>query len=487
MAAIELVIELDASRVEAGARDVQQSIKNIKETVNELVAISKSSFKQLAEGMTLSFARWMAEAKNYGSKFLASFKQGLTSKYGEFISWLGGIGDEIASVFQFKKSPPFSMIREYGVEFVRAFAYGLQSGRGVLNEVLNGLLGGILNKIKGWLGGLKGTFGGGGLGGILKGILGGGAGGGGLGGILGSVFGGVGSIFMGPLGGLIGKGVAWLGGKIWGGIKAVGGFFKKLFFGPSTASKLCDEMKKTFGIATQLSQGLMKQMESTEKRVKDRITTISLHLADIVQETGINSAEMVRKFAADAVYIFHSVNRGHISLAEGMEALNKLWPMLSDSAKLFGMESTSEFQRLLEVVRGFGYELNESNEWVEKLGNTAKSSFEKFRGEVEKTRHELRELMLEEGGMLSPGRRQELSYQHGTPYVPRTGIYLLHRGEVVVPASRNRGAVERPQVINLQVPVYLGGTLLETRLFKIISDGSKDGKLRIFPSAVRGW
>ncbi len=77
MADIELVIELDASKVEAGARDVQQSMENIKQTVNSLVAVSKSSMKQLAEGMTFTFARWMTEAKNYGSQFLESFQRGL--------------------------------------------------------------------------------------------------------------------------------------------------------------------------------------------------------------------------------------------------------------------------------------------------------------------------------------------------------------------------------------------------------------------------
>lgn len=466
MAAIELVIELDASRVEAGARDVQQSINNIKETVTELVAISKGSFKQLAEGMTLAFARWMAVAKNYGAQFLANFKQGLTSKYGEFISWLGGIGEEIASVFQFRKSPPFSMIREYGVEFINAFAQGLQSGSGFLSQALDNLLGGIMSKIKGWLSGLKGIFGAG-LGSIL-------------GSILSFIPGG------GILGSLIGKGISWLGGKLWGGLKQVGGFFKKLFFGPSTAEKLYDEMRKTFGITWQLSQDLMNKLEGTEKRVKDRITTISLHLADIVQETGIQSADMVQKFARDAVHIFHSVNRGHISLAEGMEALNRLWPMLSEAAKQFGMESSSEFKRLIEVVRGFGYELSESNQWVKKLGDTAKGSLGKFREEIEKTRDSLAKLMSEEGGFF-PGKRREIGYQYGTPYVPRTGLYLLHRGEAVVPASQTRMAAKRPPVIHLQVPIYLGGTLLETKLFKIISEGSKDGKLMVFPSAIREW
>ena len=32
-----------------------------------------------------------------------------------------------------------------------------------------------------------------------------------------------------------------------------------------------------------------------------------------------------------------------------------------------------------------------------------------------------------------------LSYQHGTPYVPRTGPYMLHRGEEVIPAKERKG------------------------------------------------
>ncbi len=75
--------------------------------------------------------------------------------------------------------------------------------------------------------------------------------------------------------------------------------------------------------------------------------------------------------------------------------------------------------------------------------------------------------------------------QFGTPYVPATGWYKLHQGEAVIPASQNRSAAQRPQTISLQVPIYLGGTLVETKLLKIISDGSKDGRLKVFPTAVR--
>ena len=40
----------------------------------------------------------------------------------------------------------------------------------------------------------------------------------------------------------------------------------------------------------------------------------------------------------------------------------------------------------------------------------------------------------------------------GTDYVPRTGTYLLHEGEAVIPANENRGAATINVVIN--GPVY---------------------------------
>jgi hypothetical protein len=46
------------------------------------------------------------------------------------------------------------------------------------------------------------------------------------------------------------------------------------------------------------------------------------------------------------------------------------------------------------------------------------------------------------------------SYATGTDFVPETGLYVLHRGEAVTPASENRGGGGgRPteQTINLVV------------------------------------
>lgn len=46
---------------------------------------------------------------------------------------------------------------------------------------------------------------------------------------------------------------------------------------------------------------------------------------------------------------------------------------------------------------------------------------------------------MAQGGMLHRNGYVLDSYQAGTPYVPRTGPYMLHKGEQVVPAHQNRG------------------------------------------------
>jgi len=60
-------------------------------------------------------------------------------------------------------------------------------------------------------------------------------------------------------------------------------------------------------------------------------------------------------------------------------------------------------------------------------------------------------------GVPSAGRT--LSFEAGTPYVPRTGTYRLHRGEAVVPAAQNRsGPVDlSDRTINKLAQVLLAG------------------------------
>jgi len=72
-----------------------------------------------------------------------------------------------------------------------------------------------------------------------------------------------------------------------------------------------------------------------------------------------------------------------------------------------------------------------------------------------------------------PGVNDLLGYQHGTPYVPETGIYQLHRGEAVIPRSENRSAVNRTVKVEMP-PITVNATLQD--LTDVESFGNKMGQ-----------
>lgn len=55
---------------------------------------------------------------------------------------------------------------------------------------------------------------------------------------------------------------------------------------------------------------------------------------------------------------------------------------------------------------------------------------------------------------LFPMSQPEASYASGTPYVPKTGIYQLHQGEAVIPASQNKTA----STINFSPSIVVNGS-----------------------------
>ncbi|MHA1971378.1 MAG: phage tail tape measure protein, partial [Candidatus Hodarchaeales archaeon] len=46
-------------------------------------------------------------------------------------------------------------------------------------------------------------------------------------------------------------------------------------------------------------------------------------------------------------------------------------------------------------------------------------------------------------------------YQTGTPFVPETGLYMLHRGEAVIPAGRNKPSTVRIEVAPITITNYI--------------------------------
>jgi|GEM_PF-3362197 len=102
-----------------------------------------------------------------------------------------------------------------------------------------------------------------------------------------------------------------------------------------------------------------------------------------------------------------------------------------------------------------------------------------------------------------PGRREppkgspwwrwwrEGNFQHGTPYVPETGLYQLHKGEAVIPAWANpfKGGVKTEAKVEnhltLHLDVSLDGEKIKQFVFKNIETATKDGAIKLHPIAVK--
>jgi hypothetical protein len=72
------------------------------------------------------------------------------------------------------------------------------------------------------------------------------------------------------------------------------------------------------------------------------------------------------------------------------------------------------------------------------------------------------------------------SYANGTDYVPRTGIYQLHKGEAVIPADDNK----RMNIV-VNVGTWLGDRSGIDELVRKISDAVQHGGTRLIASEVR--
>lgn len=77
------------------------------------------------------------------------------------------------------------------------------------------------------------------------------------------------------------------------------------------------------------------------------------------------------------------------------------------------------------------------------------------------------EKMLSDLGLPLP------SHQHGTPYVSRTGLALLHQGEAVIPADKNRTGATSVRIAPITINV--NNNMTTTQLVQSIQNGISSG------------
>lgn len=60
------------------------------------------------------------------------------------------------------------------------------------------------------------------------------------------------------------------------------------------------------------------------------------------------------------------------------------------------------------------------------------------------------------------------SLQHGTPYIPKTGLYQLHKGEAVIPASQNKYSYDQRQSFSPVISISVAGDADERKIKRVV-------------------
>jgi len=93
--------------------------------------------------------------------------------------------------------------------------------------------------------------------------------------------------------------------------------------------------------------------------------------------------------------------------------------------------------------------------------------------------------------LLNPGRtfgsffKEIFSFQHGTPFVPQTGLAIVHRGEAVIPASQNTFTTRRSVMENADMRVIQHITIIEADGRKIAEQIAELSRRREAPFMLR--
>ncbi|MBA7704280.1 hypothetical protein ES703_113082 [subsurface metagenome] len=151
------------------------------------------------------------------------------------------------------------------------------------------------------------------------------------------------------------------------------------------------------------------------------------------------------------------------------------------------MDKWEEVQEQINIILyGFGV----YNEELNKLGgvtdnlasataNAANSMVSSW-GKVTNVVADVAEAVSDVGTVPAGGGWGITSYQQGTPYVPRTGVYKLERGERVTPANQNTYNNTFSPTFNMSVQGGGSPNRIAQEVEKVLYDTGRQFKRRGF-------
>ncbi len=167
---------------------------------------------------------------------------------------------------------------------------------------------------------------------------------GGIDGALGAVQAGLTQMLSTALNSLI-PGLGVIAGPL---VNAITNLFSNIF----SSASVGEDLGRDLGVS--ISAGLMASIEQTADQLGDIFSAITLRLADIIREVGINTEADLAKFARRTRDLFSLVESGHLSLAQVQSVINDQFALLVAGAEKFGQTGNEQLSELIELAERFG-------------------------------------------------------------------------------------------------------------------------------------
>jgi len=207
------------------------------------------------------------------------------------------------------------------------------------------------------------------------------------------------------------------------------------------------------GITTQIKHATVALNSFTREAVAAAITQIKMNTYKLIQH--------IRETTQNATGIFKAMAEANIAMLEN--TMRKQIDVI-----MYG------YNTYLDVLEGLGGATDNLAGATTNAANSMVSSW----GKVKDVVADIAETTS--AVATTPGGWGITSYQHGTPYVPRTGIYKLERGERVTPANQNTYNNTFSPTVNLTVQGGGGPNRIAQEVENVLYDMGRQFKRRGF-------
>jgi len=225
-----------------------------------------------------------------------------------------------------------------------------------------------------------------------------------------------------------------------------------------TEAKLEEDKREVESLRTQIAEKeeMIKYFTSKYKHLEDDLAEHKRYLA--MNEIQKLEFDMEKKLLlAKKEYLEKTI----IATQELIDKIKKH----KLAIEMIGTEKREAINAEIEKSKTFKEKLEEKSQALSGWVNTTIWKYKNLVSEINQQIEKINPPLP-----FSKVGKSEASYQFGTTYVPRTGLYLLHRGEAVVPASRGgMGGL----VINITGNTFLGEREAAERIGEMIISSLK--------------